>query len=143
MWWASAVDAPPRISPRIVAPRASATSQASSTSTAAPSAMTKPSRSAANGCDTPRLDIAVMLVNPARLTGVIEASAPPASTTSQRPLATHIAASTRAWVPAAQAVLTVWHGPCQPKRIETVALGAFGIIIGTRNGDTLRAPPSV
>ena len=51
-----------------------------------------------------------------------------------------MAASTSAWVPAAHAVLTVWHGPCQPQRIDTVALGALGIIIGTRNGDTRRAP---
>ena len=43
-------------------------------------------------------------------------------------------------MPAAHAVLTVSHGPCQPQRIDTVALGAFGIIIGTRNGDTRRAP---
>ena len=87
--------------------------------------------------------MAVMFVNPARPTGVIAASAPPAATTSQRPLAIHMAASTRAWVPAAHAVLTVWHGPCQPHRIDTVALGALGIIIGTRNGDTRRAPFSL
>jgi hypothetical protein len=84
--------------------------------------------------------MAVMFVNPAMPTGVMAASLPPAATTSQRPLATHMAASTSAWVPAAQAVLTVWHGPCQPQRIETVALGAFGIIIGMRKGDTRRAP---
>jgi len=44
------------------------------------------------------------------------------------------------WQGPCQAVLTVWQGPCQPQRIETVALGAFGIIIGIRNGDTRRAP---
>ena len=140
MWCASAVEAPPRISARIVAPRASATSHASRISTPAPSAITKPSRVAANGSLTFRDDIAVMLVKPARLVGVMAASLPPAATTSQRPLAIHMAASTSAWVPAAHAVLTVWHGPCQPHRIDTVALAAFGIIIGTRNGDTRRAP---
>src|SRR5262245_19975924 len=128
------------ISARIVAPRASATSQASRMNTAAPSAITKPSRVAANGSLTPRDDIAVMLVKPARLVGVMAASLPPAAITSQRPLAIHIAASTSACVPAAHAVLTVWHGPCHPHRIETVALAALGIIIGTRKGDTRRGP---
>ena len=81
-----------------------------------------------------------MLVKPARLVGVIAASLPPAAITSQRPLAIHMAASTSACVPAAQAVLTVWHGPCQPQRIDTVALAALAIIIGTRNGDTRGRP---
>ena len=31
-----------------------------------------------------------------------------------------------AWVPAAQAVLTVWQGPCQPWRIDTAAPGGVG-----------------
>jgi hypothetical protein len=48
-----------------------------------------------------------------------------------------------AWVPAAQAVVTVSHGPPRPKRIETAAVAALGIIIGTMNGDTRSGPFSL
>ena len=65
MWWASAVEAEPSTSPRIVAPRASASSQASRTRMAAPSAMTKPSRFASNGRLSPLFERAVMLPKPA------------------------------------------------------------------------------
>ena len=61
MWWASALLAAPRISPRIVAPRASAASHSSRTNTAAPSPSTKPSRSTSNGLLDPDVDSAVML----------------------------------------------------------------------------------
>ena len=88
MWWASAVDAAPSTSARIVAPRASATSHSSRMRTAAPSAITKPSRSPAKGRETPRGDMAVMLVKPGHADGtVMAASVPPATTTSQRPMA--------------------------------------------------------
>ena len=82
MWWASAVEAEPSTSPRIVAPRASASSQASRTRMAAPSAMTKPSFARTGGC--PAVRRAVMLPKPATAVGVNGASAPPAMTTSQR-----------------------------------------------------------
>ena len=36
--------------------------------------------------------------------------------------------------------MIVTFGPCSPKRIEIAAPAAFGIIIGTRNGDTRRSP---
>ena len=49
MWNASPVSAPPATSARIGAPRASACSAASTTSTPAASPNTKPSRSASNG----------------------------------------------------------------------------------------------
>ena len=48
-----------------------------------------------------------------------------------------------AWVPAAQAVTMVSDGPCQPARIEMLAAPALAIIMGTRNGDTRRAPRSL
>ena len=44
------------------------------------------------------------------------------------------------WAPAAQAVMIVSDGPCQPSRIETAAAPALDIIIGTRRGETRRAP---
>ena len=60
MWWASAVEAPPSTSPRIVAPRASAIDHSSSTSTPAPSDITKPSRRTSKGREWPVDDRAVM-----------------------------------------------------------------------------------
>ena len=114
MWWASAVEAPPRNSPRMVAPRATAASHSSSSSRPQPSEITKPSRSAANGRDVPELDRAVMFWKPANPVGVSVDSAPPATTRSHRPQAMRSAARVMPWVPAAQAVTIVSHGPCQP-----------------------------
>ena len=68
------------------------------------------------------------------------ASAPPATTTGQRPLATSRAALPIAWVPAAHAVVTVSQGPPSPKRIETAAVAALGIIMGTMKGETRSGP---
>ena len=42
-----------------------------------------------------------------------------------------------------QAVEIVSDGPCQPKRIETLAAPALAIIMGTRRGETRRAPRSL
>ena len=44
------------------------------------------------------------------------------------------------WVPAAQAVVMVSQGPRQPWRMDTEAAAPFDIIIGTRKGETRRAP---
>ena len=44
------------------------------------------------------------------------------------------------WAPAAQAVMMVSEGPCQPRRMDTAAAPALDIIIGTSRGDTRRAP---
>ena len=44
------------------------------------------------------------------------------------------------WVPAAQAVVMVSDGPCHPARMEMLAAPALAIIMGTRRGDTRRAP---
>ena len=81
-----------------------------------------------------------MLPKAASATGVIAASAPPARTASQRPLAIRRWPASNECVPDAQAVAIVSHGPRQPRRIETAAAPAFAIIIGTRNGDTRRGP---
>ena len=85
-------------------------------------------------------EIAVMLMNPWMAVGVSAASELPPRTASQRPEATSRAACAREWVPAAQAVVMVSQGPRQPWRIETEAAAPLDIIIGTRNGDTRRAP---
>ena len=55
-----------------------------------------------------------MFAKPAMPTGVMAASVPPVTTASQRPDAMSRAALPMEWVPAAQAVTMVSHGPCQP-----------------------------
>jgi hypothetical protein len=106
----------------------------------APSDAQKPSRSTSNGRDKPVGESARMLAKPARLVGVRQASAPPATATSLRPLATQRAAFATAWVPVAQEVATVSHGPSSDHRIDTAAEAAFGITMGTVSGETDRSP---
>ena len=53
------------------------------------------------------------------------------------------AALPMACVPAAQAVVTVSHGPPRPNRIDTAAVAALGIIMGTMKGDTRSGPFSL
>ena len=55
-----------------------------------------------------------MLEKPAMPIGVMAASADPASTTSHRPVAIRRAPLPTLWVPAAQAVTVVSHGPRKP-----------------------------
>ena len=81
-----------------------------------------------------------MLLKAARPTPTMAASAPPPMATSHRPVATSRAAAAMAWVPAAQAVAMVSHGPWNPACIETCAAPALTIIMGMRNGDTRRGP---
>ncbi len=81
-----------------------------------------------------------MFPKAAMATGVIPASAAPAMATSHRPDATRRAAYPMLWAPAAQAVVTVSDGPCQPRRIDTAAAPALDIIMGTRRGETRRGP---
>ena len=83
-----------------------------------------------------------MLRKPASARSTMTASAPPATATGQRPVATRRAALPIAWVPAAHAVVTVSAGPPRPKRMETAAVAALGIIIGTMKGETRSTPRS-
>ena len=64
--------------------------------------------------DTPEVDRAVMLEKPATPSGDRGASLPPATITSQRPVAMRRPALAMLWVPAAQAVTVVSHGPLRP-----------------------------
>ena len=84
-----------------------------------------------------------MLRKPDSAISTITASAPPATATVERPDATMRAALPMAWVPAAQAVVTVSQGPPRPKRIDTLAVAALGIIMGTMKGDTRDGPFSL
>ena len=88
---------------RIVAPRALAFSASSSTSTAAPSPITKPSRRASNGREMPLSDSASSAANAALDSGVSAASEPPVTTASAMPDWIRLADVPIACAPAAQA----------------------------------------
>jgi hypothetical protein len=105
--------------------------------------MQKPSRPTSNGRDRPVRERAVITVKAATVVGVMDASAPPASTTSHRPSATIRAPAATEWVPAAHAVVSVSDGPWKPKRSETAAAPAFGMTIGIVKGETRPGPRSV
>ena len=129
--------------PKTFAPRARACSSRSSTSIAAPSPITKPSRSASNGRETPSRESAPMRLNAARQSPVSAASVPPATTTSASPRWIIRIASPIAWPPVAHALETLKPGPCAPRRRAIMPAAALGIIIGTNSGDTSRSPPSM
>ncbi|CAB4658017.1 unannotated protein [freshwater metagenome] len=140
MWCASAFEAAPINSARMVAPRALADSISSSTRTPEPSASTKPLRSRSKGRDMLSDDIAVMLVKPAMQVGVMTASEEPVTMASHRPDTMSRYALPTDCVPAAQAVQVFSHGPCHPYFMEIAAEAALAMSIGTINGLTRRAP---
>ena len=88
---------------RIVAPRAFAFSASSSTSIAAPSPITKPSRRASKGREMPLSDSASRAAKAAFDSGVSAASEPPVTTASAAPDWIRLAAVPIACAPAAQA----------------------------------------
>ncbi len=92
--------------PRMVAPRLRAVSPSSSTSTPAPSPITKPSRRASNGREMPASDIASSAPKAAVASGVSAASEPPVTTASASPDWIARTAAPIAWAPAAQAETT-------------------------------------
>ena len=100
--------------------------------------MTKPSRRASNGRETPSRDSAPMRSNAAMHSGVIAASVPPATTTSASPRSIIRLASPIAWLPVAHADETLKPGPWAPSSIAIMPAAALGIIIGTNSGDTAR-----
>ena len=72
----------------------------------------------------------------------MNASVPPAMTTSALPSRMSRTPSPIAFAPAAHAVEMQNAGPVQPKCIEMTPAVAFGIIIGTKNGLTREGPRS-
>jgi hypothetical protein len=93
MWYALDTEAQPSTSTSGVAPRASAAGTCSSTTAAAPSPSTKPSRCVENGQEarcgsTSRSDSAPIFWNAASTIGHMVASADTTSTRSARPLVT-------------------------------------------------------
>ena len=104
--------------------------------------MTKPSRRASNGRDTPSRDSAPMRLKAAMHRPVSAASVPPQTTTSASPRWITRSASPIACEPVAQAEASEKPGPWAPSRIAIVPAAALGIIIGTKCGETARSPPS-
>ncbi len=115
------------------APRASAWSAASSTSTPAPSPITRPERSRENGRHASGLSTR-SASHPFMKPGAMEASQPPVMATSTTPARIMCAAWPIAWLADAQAEATQKHGPWMPNSIEMWLAGAFGMIRGTVNG---------
>ena len=115
---------------------------------AAPSAMTKPSRSASNGRDacagsSLRVLSAPIRANAEIVSGVTPASVPPATMTSALPSRSMRAPSPIALAPDAHAVEMQRFGPVQPKLMAMVPAVALGIIIVTKNGLTRLGPRSM
>ena len=128
---------------RCVAPRAErALQRLEDARTPAPSAITKPSRSASNGRDARagsslRVLSAPMRANAEMVSGVTGASVPPATTTSARAVADE-ARRLRRWRwrrPRTRWRCRGW-GRSSRSCIEIMPAVAFGIIIGTKNGLT-------
>jgi hypothetical protein len=124
------------------APRAC--SSASSTTTPAPSPITKPSRVASNGRDARRglslrVESAPMLAKPPIDIGVTAASDPPAIITSASPYWIVRNASPIACALVAHADTIAKFGPCASKRIDTTPAAMSEMNIGMKNGrDALR-----
>ena len=145
MWNASAVSAPPSTSAIGVAPRRSACSADSTTTTPAPSPSTKPSRVASNGRDAVsgeslRFESAPMFDSAASPIGHTGASEPPARTTSHSPVAMSRSASWKAMTDVAQAATWVMTGPVSPYSIDSRQAPMDPESAGTANADTNRGP---
>lgn len=131
------MSAPPLISVYGRAPRAAAWAADSTTKTTAPSPKTKPSRSASNGRPARsgaslRVESAPMVLSPVNITGVMAESVPPATTTSASPARTVRRASSRAWMPLAQARAEALTGPCVARSMATSQAGMFGMTEETK-----------
>lgn len=134
---------PPRAARRRGRPRARASASRSSTSTAAPSAITKPSRSAAKGRDAApgspvRAESAPIRWKPEVITGVTAASAPPATAMSHRPARSRWRAVASALAPDAHAVSVAREGPWAPRSNSTSPAAMLGISMGTSAGRPAR-----
>ncbi len=143
-WWASQVFPYPQTSAIISAPRATACSYSSSTSIAAPSAITNPPRFLLNGSDaylgSSALESAFALAKPAIPRGMMAASEPPAMMASAYPCLIARKASPIVCVEVAQAVTTGRHGPQALLRMAILPAAIFDIMVGMKSGETHFAP---
>jgi hypothetical protein len=127
----------------MLAPRARAFSASSSTSTAAPSPITKPSRRASKGREMPVSESASRAAKAALASGVSAASEPPVTTASASPAWIMRADAPIAWAPAAQADRIEYECPRSLWRMATAAAPALPIMSGTASGETRSAPFSI
>mmetsp|Transcript_23715 Transcript_23715/g.51129 ORF Transcript_23715/g.51129 Transcript_23715/m.51129 type:complete len:215 (-) Transcript_23715:280-924(-) len=102
--------------------------------------MTKPARSASKGrlavCGESLevVHIARILLKPAKPSGVIVASLPPASITSASPYWMYLSASPSAWVPVAHALTMPKLGPMAPRSMAIIEPAVFPMMDGRRKG---------
>src|SRR5204863_8663062 len=117
----------------------------STTTTPAPSLMTKPSRSRSNGRDARsgaslRVLSAFIAENPARPIGTIEATEPPARKISASPNLMIRQDSPMALFDVAHAVTIQMFGPRRPYSMEMIPLAILLINIGIVNGEFRDGP---
>ncbi len=127
------------------APRVFARSISSSTSTAAPSPITNPSRPASKGREAVagsslRVDMARMMANAPKQSGASGVSTPPASTTSASPVRMARHASPSAMAPEAQLIPLVLLIPVKPNSMATLQLAAPLNTASASMGSTPRTP---
>ena len=130
----------------MLAPRFWACSKLSTTRTPAPSPITKPLRSLSNGIDersgSSVVESAVRALKPPIPILVIEASEPPAKTTSWNPNLISRKASPIASLAEAQAVVTDLHTPCAPILSAIFPAPIFERALGINIGWILFIPRS-
>merc|ERR1719233_609795 len=111
MWSASPLEPYPTTLQYTLAPLATACSSLSSTRIPAPSPITNPSLPTSKGLEAAAglslylVERALALLNPIIDRGLIQASTPPATITSQTPCCNNLIASPILWPPVAHAVL--------------------------------------
>ncbi len=138
----------PAASAYTLAPRASACSADSSTTTAAPSPSTNPSRPLSHGRDAAsgsslRRESAIIWPKAAIGSGCTAASVPPHTTTSARPSRIRSIPMAIASLPDAHAETGVCTPALAPSARPMLAAGEFGISIGIASGETRRGPFSL
>src|SRR6478735_4586310 len=129
------------------APRALACSSSSTSRIAAPSAITNPARSMLNGRDarvgSSRSSTRARIAQkPARITGTIDDSVPPATITSASSRLITSAASPIEWVPLAQAETMQWLMPRMPNMVAMWLVVVSISMLGSQWGETRAGPRS-
>mmetsp|Transcript_17667 Transcript_17667/g.35525 ORF Transcript_17667/g.35525 Transcript_17667/m.35525 type:complete len:201 (-) Transcript_17667:586-1188(-) len=146
MWCASHVAPYPASSQYILAPRFSACSKVSRSTTPAPSPITNPARCRSKGREPLEgssfdfVFIAFMAQNPAKESGVIAASDPPASITSASPRRRVLSASPMECDPTAHAEVTPKFGPCAPSSMPMTPEAVLPRSAGMVNGEHFFGP---
>ncbi len=121
-----------------------ACSRDSSMTIPAPSPITKPFLSLSKGIDALKGSLLVLKavsdVNPAKASGVIDASAPPAIITSALSILNHMKSFSYSISSCSTSSNYIVHIPLAPYLIAIFPAAILLIIIGIKNGDTLFGP---